>query len=64
MLPFALMVFQGLSSGDVERDAQPLRSLVTIGLPVLLAQNFDAVRISPTDLVRPLTGVDDGPTRG
>jgi aspartate aminotransferase len=37
------MAFQGLASGDVARDAQPLRFMVHEGLPVVLCQSFDAV---------------------
>jgi hypothetical protein len=34
---------QGLASGDVNRDAQPLRFMIHEGVPVVLVQSFDAV---------------------
>lgn len=43
-MPFFVLAFQGLTSGNVEKDAQPLRYMVHLGLPVVLAQSFDAVR--------------------
>jgi hypothetical protein len=43
LIPLCVMAFQGLSSGDVNRDAQPLRFMVHEGLPLVLAQSFDAV---------------------
>lgn len=42
MIPLVIMAFQGLSSGDTNRDAQALRFMVHEGLPVVLVQNFDA----------------------
>lgn len=42
MVPLVIMAFQGLSSGDTNRDAQALRFMVHEGLPVVLVQNFDA----------------------
>ncbi|OWZ44069.1 hypothetical protein J007_03287 [Cryptococcus neoformans] len=43
MIPLVVMAFQGLSSGDTNRDAQALRFMVHEGLPVVLVQNFDAI---------------------
>lgn len=43
VIPLVVMAFQGLSSGDTNRDAQPLRFMVHEGLPVVLVQGFDAV---------------------
>ncbi|GFZ50063.1 hypothetical protein JCM24511_07816 [Saitozyma sp. JCM 24511] len=43
LIPLCVMAFQGLSSGDVNRDAQPLRFMVHEGLPLVLAQSFDAM---------------------
>ncbi|KAK4687119.1 hypothetical protein P7C73_g3003, partial [Tremellales sp. Uapishka_1] len=43
LIPLFLMSFQGLSSGDTNRDAQPLRFMVHEGLPVVLCQSFDAM---------------------
>jgi len=37
------MTSQGLASGDVNRDAQPLRFMVHEGVPVVLVQSFDTV---------------------
>jgi len=37
------MEYQGLSSGNVDRDAQPLRTMVQKRIPLVVAQNFDAV---------------------
>jgi len=39
------MAYQGLSSGDPDRDAQPFRFMVHEGLPTVLVQSFDAVSI-------------------
>lgn len=38
------MASQGLASGDVNRDAQPLRFMIHEGVPVVLIQSFDSVR--------------------
>lgn len=43
LIPLVSMAFQGLCSGDVNRDAQPLRFMVHEGLPVVLVQSFDTV---------------------
>lgn len=43
LIPLVIMAFQGLSSGDTGRDAQPLRFMVHTGLPVVLVQTFDAM---------------------
>ena len=43
LIPLIVMAFQGLSSGDPNRDAQPMRFIVHEGLPVVLVQSFDAV---------------------
>ncbi len=40
---FAVMEFQGLATGDPDKDAQPLRLLAHENVPLVLAQNFDAV---------------------
>jgi hypothetical protein len=37
------MTSQGLASGDVNRDAQPLRFMIHEGVPVVLVQSFDTV---------------------
>ena len=37
------MEYQGLSSGNVDRDAQPLRTMAQKRIPLVLAQTFDAV---------------------
>ncbi|KLT39975.1 PLP-dependent transferase [Cutaneotrichosporon oleaginosum] len=42
LIPLAVMAYQGLSSGDTNRDAQPLRYMVHEGLPVVLVQGFDS----------------------
>lgn len=42
LIPLAIMAYQGLSSGDTNRDAQPLRFMVHEGLPVVLVQGFDS----------------------
>jgi aspartate aminotransferase len=42
LIPLAIMANQGLSSGDTNRDAQPLRFMVHEGLPVVLVQGFDS----------------------
>jgi aspartate aminotransferase len=39
------MTSQGLASGDVNRDAQPLRFMIHEGVPVVLVQSFDTVSI-------------------
>lgn len=43
MIPLVIMTSQGLSSGDVNRDAQPLRFMIHEGVPVVLVQSFDTV---------------------
>lgn len=43
LIPLVIIAFQGLSTGDAGRDAQPLRFMVHEGLPVVLIQSFDAV---------------------
>lgn len=43
VIPLVCMAFQGLSSGDSNRDAQPLRFMIHEGLPVVLVQGFEAV---------------------
>jgi hypothetical protein len=50
------MGFQGLSTGDVNRDAQPLRFMIHEGVPVVLIQGFDAVSGRLFSLIP-----DDGP---
>lgn len=45
-IPFFVMEFQGLSTGNVDRDAQPLRFMAHRRIPLVVAQNFDAVSIS------------------
>lgn len=42
-IPLVCLASQGLSSGDTNRDAQPLRFMVHEGLPVVLVQGFEAV---------------------
>jgi hypothetical protein len=39
------MEYQGLSSGDAEKDAQPLRFMAHEGIPLVLAQSFDSVGV-------------------
>ncbi len=46
-VPFMVMEYQGLSSGDAEKDAQPLRFMAHEGMPLLLAQSFDSVSLLP-----------------
>ncbi|KAG7528669.1 hypothetical protein FFLO_06000 [Filobasidium floriforme] len=41
-IPFCIMEYQGLSSGNVDRDAQPLRTMAHKRIPLVLAQTFDA----------------------
>ncbi|WWD20159.1 hypothetical protein CI109_104635 [Kwoniella shandongensis] len=43
LIPLVMMAFQGLSTGDTNRDAQALRFMVHEGLPVVLVQSFDAM---------------------
>jgi hypothetical protein len=43
LIPLVIMTSQGLSSGDVNRDAQPLRFMIHEGVPVVLVQSFDTV---------------------
>jgi len=43
LIPLIIMASQGLSSGDPNRDAQPVRFMVHEGLAVVLVQSFDAV---------------------
>ncbi|WRT69523.1 uncharacterized protein IL334_006510 [Kwoniella shivajii] len=43
LIPLVMMAFQGLSTGDTNRDAQALRFMVHEGLPVVLIQSFDAM---------------------
>ena len=43
MIPLVVMTSQGLASGDVNRDAQPLRFMIHEGVPVVLVQSFDTV---------------------
>jgi len=43
LIPLITMASQGLSSGDPNRDAQPVRFMVHEGLAVVLVQSFDAV---------------------
>ncbi|KAI9633044.1 aspartate aminotransferase-P2, mitochondrial precursor [Dioszegia hungarica] len=42
LVPLCVLPFQGLSSGDVDRDAQPVKFMVHEGLPVVVVQSFDA----------------------
>lgn len=49
LIPLVSLAFQGLSSGDTGRDAQPLRYMVHEGLPVVLVQSFDAVSTDVND---------------
>ena len=44
-MPLVVMAFQGLSSGDTNRDAQPARFMAHEGLPVVMVQSFDAVSL-------------------
>lgn len=53
------MTSQGLASGDVNRDAQPLRFMIHEGVPVVLVQSFDTVSTVPACLSTADT-VDDG----
>jgi aspartate/tyrosine/aromatic aminotransferase len=43
LIPLVVMTSQGLASGDVNRDAQPLRFMIHEGVPVVLVQSFDTV---------------------
>lgn len=43
LIPLVIMAFQGLTTGDAGRDAQPLRFMVHENLPVVLVQSFEAV---------------------
>ncbi|WWC95539.1 hypothetical protein V866_002404 [Kwoniella sp. B9012] len=43
LIPLVMMAYQGLSTGDTNRDAQALRFMVHEGLPVVLVQSFDAM---------------------
>ncbi|WVQ79380.1 hypothetical protein IAT38_001477 [Cryptococcus sp. DSM 104549] len=43
MIALGLMAYQGLTTGDVNRDAQGLRFMVHEGIPVVLIQCFDAM---------------------
>lgn len=52
MIPLVVMASQGLASGDVNRDAQPLRFMIHEGVPVVLIQSFDSVSV---DRVLPST---------
>lgn len=45
MIPLVVMASQGLASGNVNRDAQPLRFMIHEGVPVVLIQSFDAVSL-------------------
>ena len=62
LIPLVIVAFQGLSSGDAHRDAQPLRYMVHEGLPVVLVQSFDAVSFASSTTVQSLTCdfADDG----
>lgn len=42
LIPLCVMSFQGLATGDLNKDAQPLRFMVHEGLPVVLVQDFEA----------------------
>lgn len=48
-IPLVVMASQGLASGDVNRDAQPLRFMIHEGVPVVLIQSFDSVSRSSSD---------------
>jgi aspartate aminotransferase len=48
------MTSQGLASGDVNRDAQPLRFMIHEGVPVVLVQSFDSVRLYTIRLAQQL----------
>jgi aspartate/tyrosine/aromatic aminotransferase len=37
------MAFQGLTTGDISKDAHPVRMLVQERQPIVLCQSFDAV---------------------
>lgn len=43
------MASQGLATGDVDKDAQPLRFMIHEALPVVLVQSFDAMMGLYTD---------------
>ncbi|KAL7424869.1 aspartate transaminase aat1 [Cryptotrichosporon argae] len=43
LIPLVVMAFQGLTSGDTNRDAQPVRFMVHESVPVVLAQSFEAM---------------------
>ena len=43
------MASQGLATGDVDKDAQPLRFMIHEGLPVVLVQSFDLIMGLHTD---------------
>ncbi|WVQ96110.1 hypothetical protein IAU59_003212 [Kwoniella sp. CBS 9459] len=43
LIPLVMMAYQGLATGDTNRDAQALRFMVHEGLPVVLVQSFDAM---------------------
>ena len=53
------MTSQGLASGDVNRDAQPLRFMIHEGVPVVLVQSFDTVSIVQVILFS-ANNTDDG----
>ncbi|KAJ9098177.1 hypothetical protein QFC21_004506 [Naganishia friedmannii] len=41
-IPFLIMEFQGLASGDPNIDAHPVRYMAQEGIPFMLAQSFDS----------------------
>ncbi|TXT13344.1 hypothetical protein VHUM_00711 [Vanrija humicola] len=49
LIPLVVMAFQGLTTGDAGRDAQPLRFMVHENLPVVLVQSFEAMMGLYTD---------------
>ena len=64
MIPLVIMTSQGLSSGDVNRDAQPLRFMIHEGVPVVLVQSFDTVSLHTPHEDPRLNNTDDGYLHG
>lgn len=45
LIPLCILAFQGLSSGNIDTDSQPIKFMVHEGLPVVVIQSFDAVSL-------------------
>ncbi|WVN86926.1 uncharacterized protein L203_102101 [Cryptococcus depauperatus CBS 7841] len=43
IIPLVIMAYQGLSTGDTNRDAQALRFMVHEGIPVVCVQSFETL---------------------